>query len=123
MKRQFSNADTSETRAIFRGIDASNIEAPLELREEPKRVNPFEHIDAGNKALQEARMQAASISDPTQTLVRGPVETTSESVTLEDLPAIVRHAAEAAIMKKLGPVVRNQVSRAPVRNTKGPTKR
>jgi len=101
MKRQFSNADTMETRLLYRGIE-SNIEGPEELRPEPKRVNPFQHIEDGNKALQEARIQAALHSDATQTLVHGPIETTTETVSMEDLPAIVRQAAEASIMKNLG---------------------
>ncbi len=100
MKRQFSNADSTETSAIFRGIQ--HIAEVKEVREEPKRVNPFEHIDAGNKILQEARMQAAVVSDPTQTLVRGPVEVSSETVSLEELPALVRQAAEASIIRNFG---------------------
>lgn len=102
MKRQFTNADTIETRAIYKNLEVATIGAPQELREEPKRVNPFEHIDAGNKILQEARIQAASVSDPNQTLVSGPIESTSETVRLDELPAIVRQAAEASLLKKLG---------------------
>jgi hypothetical protein len=98
-KRQFFNADTPETSAIFSGLHSKTIEQKQETREEEKPINPFAHIDEGNKLLEHARLEAAKLSDATQIFVNGPVTRPqeSETVSLDDLPAIVRQAAEAAV--------------------------
>lgn len=102
MKKQFFNADSIETSAIFSGLSSKVLTEKPEVRPEETTINIYKHIDDGNKRLEQARIEAAKISDATQTLVNGPVTmaTESETVSLDDLPAIVRQAAEASLLKR-----------------------
>lgn len=105
-KHLFENAATDDTtNRLFELVKALPIEQVQELRPEPAKLNPFEAIDERNHAMDQARYDASLVSDPTQTLVKGPsaapIAAKSETVTLEELPAIVRQAAEAALIKKL----------------------
>lgn len=97
-KKLFFNADQSvpfDTNAY--------ISPKQEVRPEPERINPYAAIEERNALLDKAHMEAALLSDSTQTLIKEPYASVvhAETVTLEDLPAMVRQAAEAAMLKKL----------------------
>lgn len=105
-KALFENAASDETvNRMFEAVKAVNVSGPEEVRPEAPRVNPFESIDERNQAMDKARYEAAMVSDPTMKLVKGPSALPSgqstEVVGLDELPAIVRQAAEAAVMRKL----------------------
>jgi hypothetical protein len=101
-KKLFFNAsDNSQYGAAF---DSKAYVSPkAEVRPEPERINPYAAIEERNALLDKAHMEAALISDSTQTLIKQPYASVvhAETVTLEDLPALVRQAAEAAMLKKM----------------------
>lgn len=70
-----------------------------EVRTEEARVNPFALIEDRNAEMDRARREAALISDANQVLVKGPVITKEETVTMDALPAIVRQLAQQAKLK------------------------
>lgn len=109
-KKQFFNADTPETNAIFSGLSNKVLESKKEVRDEAPKIDPFAHIDEKNKLLEQARLDAAKLSDATQVFVNGPTTrpTESETISYDELPAIVRQAAEANILKKLSKKNRTQ---------------
>jgi len=77
----------------------------LEVRPEAPRINPFEAIEERNRAMDLARLEAARISDPTQVLVKEPVAIgQTQTVSIDELPAIVRQATEAALLKRYKPL-------------------
>jgi hypothetical protein len=70
-----------------------------EVRKEEKRVNPFALIEDRNAEMDRVRREAALISDKNQVLVKGPQIVKEETVSLENLPTIVRQLAEKAKLK------------------------
>ena len=103
-KKLFFNAEHDEdTKRVFAQAVVS-VEKPKELAPEPKPVNPYQALDDRNRAMDQARIEAAKVSDPTMVLIKEPgIQPAAkvESVTLEQLPAVVRQAAEAAVLKRL----------------------
>lgn len=102
-KRLFFNAenDASVERA-FKGMQKAIVAAPKpEVRPEEKPIDPFAHLEEGRKEREQARFEAAVSSDPSQQLVHGPSVTETTVERLEDLPALVRQAAQAAALKGL----------------------
>ena len=100
-KKLFFNAESSQYGAAF---DSKAYVSPkAEVRPEPERINPYAAIEERNALCDKAHMEAALISDSTQTLIKQPYASVvhAETVTLEDLPALVRQAAEAAMLKKM----------------------
>jgi len=100
-KRLFFNAEDSDM--VFKGALSAPIEMRKEVNEEPEPINPYASIDKKNEEYEKVLYELAFKSDATQTLVRDPSKPAdkSETVRLEDLPAIVRQAAEAALLQKL----------------------
>jgi hypothetical protein len=108
-KAVFENAASDETvNRLFEAVKGVTVTAPQEVRAEAPRVNPFEAIEERNRAMDQARYEAAMVSDPTMKLVKAPGALpsgqSSEVVGLDELPAIVRQAAESAVMRKLNVV-------------------
>jgi hypothetical protein len=101
-KRLFFNADTKETDALFAHAQRQEVHEPEAIVPEEKPVDPFAAVNERNAIMNAARAEAAKVSDPTQTLVEGPHRpaNSSETVTLDQLPLIVRQAAENAIQKR-----------------------
>lgn len=94
-KKLFFNADDS---ILFSDSAPQQIQ---EIRPEAPRIDPYDAIKERNEALDKARFEAAKISDPTQVLIKEPYAISkTETVTLAELPAVVRQAAEAAIIKR-----------------------
>jgi len=105
-KRLFFNAEDDEsTKIVFELASRQNVGSLVkeEVRPEEKPIDPFAAIDERNAELDRIRHEQALLSDPTQTLVKEPVKnkTSSETVKLEDLPVVVKQAAEASIYKLL----------------------
>lgn len=104
-KRLFFNAEGDpDTKRVF--ASAAGLSAPKrqELAPEQPAVNPYQDIEERNARMDAARLEAAKVSDQRQQLVREPsraVATKVETVKMEELPAMVRQAAEAALLKKL----------------------
>lgn len=102
-KKFFFNAEHDEdTKRIFSQA-VTEVPRPKEVQVEAPPINPFEALETRNRQMDQARLEAAKKSDPSQVLVREPTSgpTKIESVQLDELPAIVRQAAEAALLKKL----------------------
>ena len=105
-KKLFFNAENSHYGGAF---DSKAYVSPKpEVRPEPERINPYAAIEERNALLDKAHMEAALVSDANQTLIKQPYASVvhAETVTLEDLPAMVRQAAEAAMLKKMKRPVR-----------------
>jgi len=103
-KRLFFNAEQDQiTKAIFQDAAHLKVARPAEVRMEEKPVNPFEDIDRRNAELEEARQEALRVPDPTRILIKEPSKAPSkiETVSLEELPLVVRQAAEASLLRKL----------------------
>ena len=101
-KRLFFNAEDSDN--VFKDALRAPIEMRKEVNEEPEPINPYASIDQKNEEYEKVLYELAFKSDATQTLVRDPskpADKKSETMRLEDLPAIVRQAAEAALLQKL----------------------
>ena len=99
----FFNAEDDKTiSATYESARTTTLETPAEVRREEARIDPYEAINLRNAELDSIRHQAAMASDNQQTLVRQPMVQPSktEIVSLEKLPAIIRQAAEAALLKK-----------------------
>lgn len=98
-KQLFFNAE-NETHFFNSNAYVNQVQ---EVRPEEPRVNPFASIDERNALLDKAHMEAAMISDATQTLIKEPYASiqVAETVTLEELPHVVRQAAEAAMLRNL----------------------
>jgi hypothetical protein len=64
-------------------------------------INPFSEIEERNKELDRIRQEMALRSDDTQILVKEPPKQADkqETVSLDQLPFVVKQAAEAAILK------------------------
>jgi hypothetical protein len=110
-KALFYNAqDDPEVLKTFGGLQNRVVVAKKEVREEAPKVNPFQHLEDRNAELAKIRNEAALRSDATQTLVKGPKPLIEkETVSLEDLPHIVRQAAESALLR--APALRTLPSR------------
>lgn len=100
----FNNGKNSETAKLFAGLQNTVVPQREELKAEAPKVNPFAALDAKNAELDKARLEAAMLSSENQVLVRGPnaVPSSKEFVGLDELPAAVRQAAEAAAQNALG---------------------
>lgn len=102
-KKLFFNADKDEdTERIFAQA-VTEIVRTKETLPEPKPINPYEAVEARNAEMDRARLEAAQVSDPSQVLLKGPTSGPQkvETVSMDSLPAIVRQAAEAALLKKM----------------------
>jgi hypothetical protein len=102
VKKLFFNAEKDEgTNFVFAPIANAKVMAPDEVRKESVPINPFAAIEERNAELDQIRFDAAMRSDPTQTLIKEPAKVAdkTEHVTMEQLPVVVRQAAEASILK------------------------
>jgi hypothetical protein len=100
----FYNAENDKTiAATYENARSTNVAAPVEVRPEEAPKDPFEEINRKNAELDAIRHEAAMVSDSRQTLVRDPMVQASktETVSLDKLPAIIRQAADAAMIRKL----------------------
>lgn len=108
-RRLFFNAEDSATDAVFAQAarhDVAVFQRPEVLPEAP-RVDPFASIHERNSVMDAVRTEAAKVSDNTQVLIKGPsaVATATETVALEELPLLVKQAAEQAVQSRLmGPL-------------------
>jgi hypothetical protein len=101
-KRLFFNAEEdSVTQAIFQGLQDAKVAKKQEVRPVDAPINPFAEIEERNKELDRIRQEMALRSDDTQILVKEPPKQADkqETVSLDQLPLIVKQAAEAAILK------------------------
>jgi hypothetical protein len=94
-KQLFFNADNVEPEFHLPSLVAKR----EEVRKEEKRINPFALIEDRNAEMDRVRREAALISDANQILVKGPQIIKEETVSLENLPAIVRQMAVQAKLK------------------------
>jgi hypothetical protein len=94
-KQLFFNAEHNEPEFHLPALMAKK----EEVRKEEKRINPFALIEDRNAEMDRVRREAALISDANQVLVKGPQVFKEETVSLENLPAIVRQMAEKAKLK------------------------
>lgn len=104
-KQLFFNGQDATTEKLFRSVSALPVVQPQEVRQEAAPVNPYAELEARNAEMDRIRLEAAMQSDGTQTLLKPPTKvsaTTTETVSLEELPALVRQAAEASLKKRLG---------------------
>ena len=101
-KRLFFNADNKETDALFAHARQQEVREPEAIVPEEAPIDPFAAINERNAMMNAARAEAAKVSDPSQTLITGPNKPAdrSETVTLEQLPLIVKQAAESALQKR-----------------------
>jgi len=103
-KRLFFNAEKDQiTKAIFQDAGHLKVARPPEVRIEEKPIDPFEDINRRNSELEQARQEALRVPDPTRILIKEPSKapTKTETVTLEQLPLVIRQAAEASVLKHL----------------------
>ena len=103
-RKLFYNAEKDqETIAVFRGLENTKpVEKKVEIREEQPQIDPYESIKLRNMELDKARFDAALKSDSAQTLLKAPTRVDNkETVTLEQLPAIVRQATRAALIRRI----------------------
>jgi len=101
----FYNAIHSTNLDAFEAVKHCIIPQKQELREEEPSVDIFKDIHEKNRALDTIRADLALVSNEQETLVRGPHKTASkeETVTLDELPLIVKQAAEAAMLQQYAP--------------------
>jgi hypothetical protein len=100
-KALFYNADSSETAAIFAGLEHVTVKGPSEVRDEAEPIDPFASINERNVEMTKARTIAAEISDDRQILVKGPTKKgETVAVAYEELTPLVRQAAEAALLRR-----------------------
>jgi len=100
----FYNAENDKTiSATYENARSTRVAGPVEVRKEAPQIDPYEEINKRNAELDAIRHEAAMVSDSQQTLVRDPMVQASktETVSLDKLPAIIRQAADAALLKKL----------------------
>lgn len=103
-KKLFFNAEKDTiTQKIFQTVQNIKVERQQEVRPEEKPIDPFEAINKRNAELDQIRFEASKVPDPMQIMIKEPSKpaTSVETVKLEDLPIIVRQAAEASILAKL----------------------
>lgn len=88
---------------LFNGLQNTVIPKREELKPEAPKVNPFADLEAKNAELDKARLEASKLSTENQVLVRGPnaLGLQKDFVSLDDLPAAVKQAAEAAAQNAL----------------------
>jgi hypothetical protein len=101
-KRLFFNAEEdSVTQAIFQGLQDAKVTKKQEVRPVEAPINPFAELEERNKELDRIRQEMALRSDDTQILVKEPPKQADkqETVSLDQLPFVVKQAAEAAILK------------------------
>jgi hypothetical protein len=101
----FFNAENDpDVQAMFTMVSKQVLPAQKpEVREEAKRIDPFEHIHARNAELDAVRAHVALQSDSRQVLVKHPhaLPVKQETVSLDELPSIVRQSAEAVLLQRL----------------------
>ena len=101
-KRLFFNADTKETDALFAHARRQEVHEPEVIVPEERPIDPFAAVNERNAMMNAARAEAAKVSDASQVLITGPNKpaNSSETVTLDQLPLIVKQAAENALQKR-----------------------
>ena len=104
----------------FEEVKQFEVPQKQELREEEPPIDIFQSINEKNKLLDTIRAEQALISNEHEVLVKGPhkLAAEEESVTLEELPALVKQAAEAALLYQI-----NKQQMSLKRNTKHAAKR
>ena len=88
--------------ATYEGARTTKVDGPNEVRPAVAPIDPFEAINKRNAELDAIRHEAALASDSQQTLVRDPMVQPSktETVSIDKLPAIIRQAADAALLRR-----------------------
>lgn len=99
-QRLFNNANDAVTAKIFAGLQDAKVQQREEVRPEAPKVDPFADLNARNELLNKIRYEESLKTTEGQELVKGPRALTgqSEQLSLEELPAAVRQAAESAAL-------------------------
>lgn len=86
----------------FDDVVHSTVPQKQELREESEPIDIYEQINKKNELLDQIRRERAMVSTEFEKLIKEPgkLPDHSETVSLEDLPLVVKQAAEAALLQK-----------------------
>jgi hypothetical protein len=97
-KKYFFNAE-EDSKDIFKGIPELVVPKKDEVRQPSEPINIYKHLDDTNAEIEKIRKEAALKSDEFQTLIREPSKqaTKTETISIEQLPTIVRQIAENKI--------------------------